>query len=45
MGETLGDLILHIEKEGVAQGNVVRSIQIDGEESPPDSPVARKTPI
>ena len=45
MGETLGDLVLHIEKEGVAQGNVVRSIQIDGKESPPDSPVARKTPL
>jgi len=45
MGETLGDLVLHIEKEGVAQGNVVRSIQIDGKESPPDSPVVRKTPL
>ena len=45
MGETLGDLVLHIEKEGVAQGNVVRSIQIDGKESRPDSPVARKTPL
>ena len=45
MGETLGDLVLHIEKEGVAQGNVVRSIQIDGKESSPDSPVARKTPL
>ena len=45
MGETLGDLILHIEKEGMAQGNVVRSIQIDGKESSPDSSVARKTPL
>ena len=45
MGETLGDLVLHIEKEGVAQGNVVRSIQIDGKESPPDSPDAQKTPL
>jgi len=45
MGETLGDLVLHIEKQGVAQGNVVRSIQIDGKESSPDSPVARKTPL
>ena len=45
MGETLGDLVLHIEKEGVVQGNVVRSIQIDGKESSPDSPVVRKTPL
>ena len=45
VAETLGDLVLHIEKEGVAQGNVVRSIQIDGKESSPDSPVARKTPL
>ena len=45
MGETLGDLVLHIEKEGVVQGNVVRSIQIDGKESSPDSSVARKTPL
>jgi len=45
MGETLGDLLLHIEKEGVPQGNVVRSIKIDGQESSPDSPEAQKTPI
>ena len=31
IGETLGDLLLHIEKEGVPQGNVVRSIKLDGE--------------
>jgi len=30
MGETLGDLLLHIEKEGVPQGNVVRSIKLMG---------------
>ena len=45
MGETLGDLLLHIEKEGLPQGNVVRSIKIDGEESSPDSPEAQKTPL
>jgi len=45
MGETLGDLLLHIEKDGVPQGNVVRSIKIDGEESSPDSPAAQKTPL
>ena len=44
-GETLGDLLLHIEKEGVPQGNVVRSIKIDEEESSPDSPEAQKTPL
>ena len=45
MGETLGDLLLHIEKEGVPQGNVVRSIKIDGQESSPDSPEVQKTPL
>ncbi len=45
MGETLGDLLLHIEKEGLPQGNVVRSIKIDGQESSPDSPEAQKTPL
>ena len=45
MGETLGDLLLHIEKEGVPQGNVVRAIKIDGQESSPDSPEAQKTPL
>ncbi len=42
MGETLGDLLLHIEKDGVPQGNVVRSIKIDGQESSPDSPEVQK---
>jgi len=45
MGETLGDLLLHIEKEGVPQGNVVRTIKINGQESSPDSPEAQKTPL
>ena len=45
MGETLGDLLLYIEKEGVPQGNVVRGIKIDGQESSPDSPEAHKTPL
>ena len=45
MGETLGDLVRHIEKEGVAQGNVVRSIQIDGQESSPDTSATQKTPL
>ena len=45
MGETLGDLLLHIEKEGVPQGNVVRSIKIDGQESSPDSPEVQKTQL
>ena len=45
MGETLGDLLLHIEKEGVPQGNVVRAIKIDGQESSPDLPEAQKTPL
>ena len=45
VGETLGDLLSHIEKVGVAQGNVVRSIKIDGQESSPDSSEAQGTQI
>ena len=44
-GETLGDFLVHIEKEGVVQGNVVRSIKLNGQESPLDSSVVRKTPL
>ena len=39
IGETLGDFLLHIEKVGLAQGNVVRSIKLNGHESSPDSNV------
>ena len=43
-GQTVGELILHIEKEGLAQqGNVIRSIQIDGKESSLDSSATQKT--
>ena len=45
IGETLGDLLSHIEKVGVAQGNVVRSIKIDGQESSTDSSKAKRTQI
>ena len=45
MGETLGELLSHIEKVGVAQGNVVRSIKIDGQESSPDSSEAQRMQI
>jgi len=45
VGETLGDLLSHIEKVGVAQGNVVRSIKIDGQESSSDSSEAQGTQI
>ena len=45
VGETLGDLLSHIEKVGVGQGNVVRSIKIDGQESSPDSSEAQRTQI
>jgi hypothetical protein len=41
IGETLGDFLLHIEKVGLAQGNVVRSIKLNGHESSPDSNVNR----
>ena len=45
MGETLGDLLSHIETKGVAQGNVIRSMKINGQESSADSSVVRKTPF
>jgi len=41
IGETLGDFLLHIEKVGLVQGNVVRSIKLNGDESSPDSNVNR----
>ena len=44
-GETLEDFLVHIEKGGVVQGNVVRSIKLNGQESSPDSSVTRKTPL
>ncbi len=37
IGETLGDFLLHIEKVGLVQGNVVRSIKLNGHESSLDS--------
>ena len=45
IGETLGDFIVHVEQGGVAQGNVVRSVKLNGQESSPDSPVTRQTPL
>ena len=44
-GETLGDFLVYIEKGGVVQGNVVRSVKLNGQESSPDSSVTRKTPL
>ena len=41
IGETLGDFLLHIEKIGLVQGNVVRSIKLNGHESSSDSNVNR----
>ena len=45
IGETLGDFIVHVEQGGVAQGNVVRSVKLNGQESSPDSPVTQQTPL
>ena len=42
-GETLGDFLIHVEQVGVKQGNVIRSIKLDGQASSPDSSVARQT--
>jgi len=44
-GESLGDLLLHLEKNDLAQGSVVRSIQIDGQEFSPDESATRKKPL
>jgi hypothetical protein len=41
-GESLGDLLLYIDKNDVARGSVVRSIQIDGKEFPPDESATRQ---
>ena len=45
IGETLGDFFTHIEQEGIAQGNVVRSVKLNGQESSPDSSVTRQVPL
>ena len=45
IGETLGDFLVHVEQEGVSQGNVVRSVKLNGQESSPDSPVTQQTPL
>ena len=45
IGETLGDFLVHIEQGGVAQGNVIRSVKLNGQESSPDSSVTRQTPL
>ena len=44
-GETLGDLLVLVEKGEVAQGNVVRSVKLNGQESSPESSVTRQTPL
>ena len=45
VGETLGDFLVYLEQGGVAQGNVVRSVKLNGQESSPDSPVTQQTPL
>ena len=44
-GESLGDLVIHIEKNDLAKGSVVRSIHIDGQEFSPDESAIRKKPL
>lgn len=44
-GESLGDLVVHIEKNDLAKGSVVRSIRIDGQEFSPDESAIRKKPL
>ena len=45
VGETLGDFLVHVEQGGIAQGNVVRSVKLNGQEFSPDSSMARQTPL
>lgn len=45
IGETLGDFLIHVEQGGLAQGNVVRSVKLNGQESSPDSSMTRQTPL
>ena len=45
VGETLGDFLVYLEQGGVAQGNVVRSVKLNGQESSPDSSVTQQTPF
>jgi len=44
-GETLDDLLIFMEREHLAKGNVVRSIKLDGQESSLDSSEVRKIPL
>ena len=45
IGETLGDFLAHVERGGMMQGSVVRSVKLDGQESSPDSSVTRQIPL
>ena len=42
-GETLADFLAHVEQGGVAQGNVVRSVKLNGQESSLESSVSQQT--
>ncbi len=44
-GETLDDLLVFVERDYLAKGNVVRSIKLDGQESSLDSSEVRKMPL
>ena len=44
-GETLGDFLIHVEQVGVKQGNVIRSVKLDGQVFSPDPSVARQKPL
>ena len=37
VGETLGDFLVHVEQGKLAQGNVIRSVKLNGQASSPDS--------
>ena len=43
VGKTLGDFLVHIEQGKIAQGNVIRSVKLNGQETSLDSSITRQT--
>ncbi|KMP12037.1 hypothetical protein UZ36_02415 [Candidatus Nitromaritima sp. SCGC AAA799-C22] len=44
-GETLGDFLVQIEQGGLAQGNIIRSIKLNGENMAPESAATRQAAL
>ena len=43
VGKTLGDFLVHIEQGKIAQGNVIRSVKLNGQETSLDSSITGQT--